>query len=42
VDGEEGVDVRAAGFEHLAGPDVADAGEIVGLRGGEELAAAPA
>ena len=42
MDGHEGVDFRAAGFERLAGPDVADAGEVVGLRGVEEDAAAPA
>ena len=42
VDGHDGVDPGPAGFEGLSGPDVADAGEVVGLRGGEEVSASPA
>lgn len=41
VDGEDGADFRAAGFECVAGPDVANTREVVGLRRFEKDAAAP-
>ena len=32
VDGHQGIDFRTTGFEGVSGPDVADAGKVVGLR----------
>lgn len=32
VNRHDGIDFRATGFERLSGPDIADSGEIIGLR----------
>ena len=42
VNGHEGIDLCSAGFQDLAGPDIADTGEIVGLRGIQKHASTPA